>query len=272
MSLPLLLDRAAAPGLGHGLGHGIGEDVLLPVLHSVEDGPRDGLRRSLRYVEASRVGHIGVHRAAQHDMHPHAPPGQQSAQRLREGERCRLGDRVGRADRQGGHGRQRQNVDDGPPRTGQQRQEGLGHPIRAEEVHGEVPFEHGTIAEVIKMPQAGVVHEDVERLDLPGRCLNLRRAGHVQGQRRDAPVRVGQGLARTGIHPPRASPQRFLDQRLSDTAIGPGHQNRSVCDRHMPCGHRYPFSHLSRWCPASPVPLLEVVIRRKAAIHRPPRK
>ena len=88
-------------------------------------------------------------------------------------------------------------------------------------------FERGTIAEVIVVRHAGVVDEDVERLDALDGCLNLRGVGHVQGQGRDAPIRVGQGLARTGVHPLRASPQGFLDQRLPDTAIGPGHQNCS---------------------------------------------
>ena len=63
-------------------------------------------------------------------------------------------------------------------------------------------------------------------------ACDLRRVGHVQGQRRDPPIRVGQRLARTGIHPLRAPPQGFLDQRLTDTTIGPGHQNCTACDRH----------------------------------------
>ena len=42
--------------------------------------------------------------------------------------------------------RQRKNVDDGSPRTSHQRQESLGHTIRAEEIDGEALFECGTIA------------------------------------------------------------------------------------------------------------------------------
>ena len=102
----------------------------------------------------------------------------------------------------------------------------------AEEVDGEVLVECGTIAQVVVQRHAGVVDEDIERLDPGDSCLDLRRVGHVQGQRRDAPIRVGQGLARTGVHPPRASPQGLLDQRLPDAAIGPGHQNCSVGDCH----------------------------------------
>jgi hypothetical protein len=64
-------------------------------------------------------------------------------------------------------------------------------------------------------------------------CLRLRSVGHVQCQGRDAPFQVGQGLARTGIHPFRGSPQGFFEQRLSDTATGPGHQNCSICDCHF---------------------------------------
>ncbi len=93
-------------------------------------------------------------------------------------------------------------------------------------------FEHGTIAQVIEQRNTGVVDEDIERFDLPGSFLNLRGAGHVQGQGRDPPVGVGQGLARAGIHPLRASPQGFLDQRLPDAAVGPGHQHCLVCDGH----------------------------------------
>jgi hypothetical protein len=47
------------------------------------------------------------------------------------------------------------------------------------------------------------------------------------------PIQVRKGVARTGIHPLGASPQGFLDQRPSDTAIGPGHQNSFVCDFHI---------------------------------------
>jgi hypothetical protein len=93
-------------------------------------------------------------------------------------------------------------------------------------------FDYGAIGQVIVKRQAGVIDEDVERLDALESCLNLRRVGHIHGQRCDASIRVAQGLACTGVHPLRASSQGFLDQRLPDAAIGPGHQNCSVCDRH----------------------------------------
>src|SRR5205823_7184251 len=111
------------------------------------------------------------------------------------------------------------------PRTGQLRQEGLGYAIGAEEVDGEVPFERGTIAQVVVERDAGVVDEDIERFDVLDGCLNLRRIGDVEGQRRDPRIRVNQGLPRTGIDPSGATEQGLLDERLADAAIGPGDQN-----------------------------------------------
>jgi hypothetical protein len=129
--------------------------------------------------------------------------------------------------------RHRQNVDDRSPRTSQQPQEGLGHAKCAEEVDGEVPFDYGTLAEVVIVKrQAGIIDEDIERLDCLDSCLNLRRVGHVQGQGRDTPIPVGQGLARTRVHPLAASPHGPLDQRLPDAAIGASNQNCSGCDLH----------------------------------------
>jgi hypothetical protein len=165
-------------------------------------------------------------------MDAHALPGQESAQRLREGERGGLGDRVGRDDRQRCEGVQRQVVHDGSPGSNQQRQESLGHAIGAEQVDGEVAFECGTITEVVVKCQAGVIDEEIERPDSSGRRLYLCRAGHVQGQRRDAAIRVGQGLARAGVHPLRASAQGFPDQRLPDAPVGPGDQDCLAFDCH----------------------------------------
>ena len=102
-------------------------------------------------------------------MHPHAPPGQQSAQQLGQVERGRLGDRVGRSEREGGEGHRRHVVDDGALGTSQQRQEGLGDAVGAEEVDGEMLFERGPLAEVVVERDARVVDEDVERLDAVGR-------------------------------------------------------------------------------------------------------
>ena len=119
-----------------------------------------------------------------------------------------------------------------PLEPSQQRQESLSHAVGAEQVDGEVPFEHGPIAQVVVERHAGVIDEDVERVDFIDGSLDLRSVGHVQGQGCDAPIPVGQGLARAGIYPFRTSVQRFLDQGLSDAAIGPGDQNCLVCDGH----------------------------------------
>ena len=66
-----------------------------------------------------------------------APPGQQRAQRLGQGERGRLRDRVRRGERQRGQGHHRHVVDDGAAGAGQQRQERLGHAVGAEQVDGQ---------------------------------------------------------------------------------------------------------------------------------------
>ena len=164
---------------------------------------------------------------------------------MRQVECGRLRDRVSRSKRKGGDGHRRHVVDDGALRTRQQRQEGLDDAERAEEVDGEVLIEHGTITQVIKKRNSGVVDEDIKRLDLIGSCPNLRRVGHVQGQGRDAPVRVGQRLARAGIHPLRASGEGLGDQGLPDAAISPGHQHRLVGDCHV----GYSSSVMFLWVP-----------------------
>jgi hypothetical protein len=93
-------------------------------------------------------------------------------------------------------------------------------------------FEQRTMAEVVVQPQAGIVDEDVERLHVLDRRLNLPRVGHVLDQGRDAPISVGQGLPGTGVDPLSASPQGFLGQRSPDATIGSGHQDCAVCDFH----------------------------------------
>jgi hypothetical protein len=93
-------------------------------------------------------------------------------------------------------------------------------------------FERPRIAQVVVERQTGVIDEDVDRFDSVDSFLNLRGVGHVHGQGRDAPIRVGHGPAHAGVYPLRASAQGFLDQRTSDTAIGPSHQNGFVCHSH----------------------------------------
>ena len=71
----------------------------------------------------------------------------------------------------------------------------------AEQVDREALLERAAIAEVVVERHAGVVDEDVERLDPLDRGLDLRRVGHVEDQRRDAPVAMGDRPAGAGVHP-----------------------------------------------------------------------
>src|SRR5882724_6836639 len=128
--------------------------------------------------------------------------------------------------------RSREIVDDGSPRTNQQRQEGLGHVIRTEQVDGEMLFQRDAITHLTDKGYAGVIDEDIERLHFLDSSLNLLPVGDVQCQRRDTRIGVGQGLPRTGIHPLRAPAQSFLDQRPADASIGTGYENGFACDFH----------------------------------------
>ena len=65
-------------------------------------------------------------------------------------------------------------------------------------------FDCDQVAQVVKGLDAGVVDEDVERSGLLGSGPDLRRVGHVQGDRSDALTGAGQGLARARVHPPGA--------------------------------------------------------------------
>src|SRR5262249_27609801 len=107
--------------------------------------------------------------------------------------------------------RQRENIDDSASGGSQYRYESLGYVISAKENHGQQPFERGTIAQIILERDAGVVDEDVQSVDLLGGHANLCGVRDVEHQRRDAAVSVKKRLARAGIDPLRASPQRFVD-------------------------------------------------------------
>ena len=120
-----------------------------------------------------------------------------------------------------------------PPGTSQGRKEGLGHVVGAVEIDGKVVFERGTIAQVVEQEHAGVVDEDVQRLDLACGLPHLLRTGDVQDQWRDAPVGVLQRLARAGVHPGRAPGEGLLDQCPPDAAAGAGHQDCLACDCHV---------------------------------------
>jgi len=120
-----------------------------------------------------------------------------------------------------------------PPGTNQGRKKCLGHVVGAVEVDGKVPLECGTIAQVVEQEHAGVVDEDVQRLDLACGFPDLLRAGDVQDQRRDARAEMLQRPARAGVHPRRAPGERLLDQRPADAAAGTGHQDCLACDCHV---------------------------------------
>jgi hypothetical protein len=99
---------------------------------------------------------------------------QQSAEGLGERELGRFRDGIGRHDRQARKASNRENVDDRSARVAQQWQEGLDHAMRAENVHGQVLFEHGGITEVVEDPETGVVDQDVKRLDALDGRVDLR--------------------------------------------------------------------------------------------------
>lgn len=158
-------------------------------------------------------------------MNRYALAGQERSERLRHVERGCLRNGVGGYDRQRSERRERQVVDDCTLGTFQQRQERLRHFQRTQEVDGQVPFDYIEITQIVVDGDAGIVDEDVQGVDFGGRSLDLRNTGHVQRQGSDMPVKVGEDVARSGIHSFRASPQGFFYQRLSDTAIGPSYQN-----------------------------------------------
>ena len=74
------------------------------------------------------------------------------------------------------------------PRLGEQRQERLRYVVGAEQVDRKALLKRASIAEVIVECYAGVVDQQVERIDALHGGLDLRRVGHVQGQRRYPPI------------------------------------------------------------------------------------
>ena len=102
----------------------------------------------------------------------------------------------------------------------QQRQERLSHAVRAEEVDCEVPFDPCAIAEVIVKVHAGVVDQNVERLDILDRSLNLRRAGHVQRHWRHTLIGILQRFAACSrIYSLCTPPKRLIDERSADASV-----------------------------------------------------
>jgi len=96
-----------------------------------------------------------------------------------------------------------------------------------------VPFETSAIAQVIMEVHASVVDQDIERIDSLDSILNLCGVGHIQGQRRDAPIGMYEGLARSRVHPLRTSPQGFLNQCPADATVRAGDQDCLIFDVHI---------------------------------------
>lgn len=115
-------------------------------------------------------------------------------------------------------------------RASQQRQKGLGHAVRTEEIDGKMPFNSGAIAKIVVKVDACVVDQDVERSDVRDSSLNLRRVGHIERQKHDPLIRMYKRLSRAGIRALGASLQAFLDQGPADAAIGPSDQDCFVFD------------------------------------------
>jgi hypothetical protein len=52
--------------------------------------------------------------------------------------------------------------------------------VCTEEVHGQVPFDSGAIAQTIVQIHASIIDEEIEKFDVLDSSLNLRSVGHVQ--------------------------------------------------------------------------------------------
>jgi hypothetical protein len=101
-----------------------------------------------------------------------------------------------------------------------------------------VPLEHRPVAELIEDRHAGVVDEDVERVDLLDPGLDLRWVGDVECQRRDPALAAYVRLPRPGTHALRAPSQRLIHERPPEATVGPDDQNRAVCDVRAPAHHK----------------------------------
>jgi hypothetical protein len=88
---------------------------------------------------------------------------------------------------------------------------------------------------------AGVVDEHVELIDLRRRLADLPRIGDVEEQRRDPRIVVGQRSPRCGVHASGTAPQRLVDERGPEAAVGAGDQNRPACELRAAV-HRVPPS------------------------------
>src|SRR5262249_800983 len=79
---------------------------------------------------------------------------------------------------------------------------------------------------------SGIVDENVERVDLLGRPLDLRATGYVQRYGRHTAVGALQRAARSRIDLLRSPSERLIDERLADAAVAAGVQDCFLSDVH----------------------------------------
>src|SRR5580658_1895392 len=103
---------------------------------------------------------------------------------------------------------------------------------RSEEVDGEVLLDGLKTAQIVVESDARVVNENVEGVDLAGRPLDLLNAGDIERQRGYAFIGESECAACSCIDPLRSSPERLIDERPADTAVGARDQNCLVFDVH----------------------------------------
>ena len=92
---------------------------------------------------------------------------------MRQVKRGGLRSRVGRYDRQRSEPREGQVVDNGSFGAFQEQQERIGHFEQTKEVDREGLFKRVEIAEVVVEGYAGIIDENVERVDLSDGPLDL---------------------------------------------------------------------------------------------------
>ena len=85
-----------------------------------------------------------------------------------------------------------------------------------------VLFDDVEAAQIVVDGDAGVVDEDIERLDLRDSGLNLRRARHVQPDGGHACIDMVQRAASAGVDSAGSSCERFVDERPPDAPVGSG--------------------------------------------------
>ena len=108
----------------------------------------------------------------------------------------------------------------------------MRHLERSDQVHGHVLFDDVEAAQVVVDGDAGVVDEDIERLDLRDRGLNLRRVRHVQSHGGHAFIDMVQRAASAGVDSARSSCERLVDKRPPNAPVGSGDQDCLLFEVH----------------------------------------